>query len=222
MIDPFKKGPKTGALFSLRLKLIFHFVTLLCVAHADAPAHLPPLVFCRHRAVVPPAAMGITGLLQELPGGDIKTSARVGFEKLGLLRDRPVDIDAGTLIYVCALRVSRAVAAGMICRGASEESAGGDGGRRRVRPRPRTRRTPSPPRTASRRRWVGGRLLQRRVGTTSRVVTVGPGDCGNDSGGDGGVGGAVHGPGGEKALAAYADASAAEVGGTASASAGRT
>ena len=56
--------------------------------------------------------MGINGLLKELPGGDTKTSTRVGFDKLALLRGRPVDIDTGTLIYTCALRHKDAFNAG--------------------------------------------------------------------------------------------------------------
>ena len=64
--------------------------------------------------------MGVNGLLQELPGGDIKTSARVGFEKLGLLRGRPVDTDTGTLIYVCALRHKDAYNAGDYLPAAAE------------------------------------------------------------------------------------------------------
>ena len=48
--------------------------------------------------------MGINDLFKELPGGDIKTSVRVGFDKIALLLERLVDIDNGTLIYTCALR----------------------------------------------------------------------------------------------------------------------
>ena len=48
--------------------------------------------------------MGINGLLQELPCGDSKTSTCVRFKKIDLLRGRLVDIDTGTLIYVCVLR----------------------------------------------------------------------------------------------------------------------
>ena len=50
--------------------------------------------------------MGVKGLLRELPGGDMKDQ-RVGFHTLDVLRGEarhPVDIDTGTLIFVCALR----------------------------------------------------------------------------------------------------------------------
>ena len=48
--------------------------------------------------------MSINCLLQDLPGGESKTSACVRFEKLDLLRSRPPDIDTGTLICVSALQ----------------------------------------------------------------------------------------------------------------------
>ena len=88
----------------LRLILVIHSTSLLYFLHADAHAALPQFLSHRRRAKVPPVAMGINGLLQELPGGDNKTSACVGFEKFDFLRGRPVDIDTVTLIYVCALR----------------------------------------------------------------------------------------------------------------------
>ena len=50
--------------------------------------------------------MGVKGLLRELPGGDMKDQ-RVGFHTLDVLRGEachPVDIDTGTLVFVCALR----------------------------------------------------------------------------------------------------------------------
>ena len=50
--------------------------------------------------------MGVKGLLKELPGGNMKEQ-RVGFATLSALCSearRCADIDAGTLIFVCALR----------------------------------------------------------------------------------------------------------------------
>ena len=64
--------------------------------------------------------MGITGLLKELPGGDMKTSAYVGFDTLDVLRGVPVDIDTGTLIYACALRHKDAFNAGDYLPAAAE------------------------------------------------------------------------------------------------------
>ena len=58
----------------LRLESNIFSVSLLYFPRADAHAALPPFLFRRRRADVAPAAMGICGLLQELPGGDIKTS----------------------------------------------------------------------------------------------------------------------------------------------------
>ena len=64
--------------------------------------------------------MGITGILKELPGGDMKTSAYVGFDTLDLLRGVPVDIDTGTLLYACALRHKDAFNAGDYLPAAAE------------------------------------------------------------------------------------------------------
>ena len=58
--------------------------------------------------------MGISGLLKELPGGDMKAQ-RSGFGTLDALRGdqrHPVDIDAGTLIFVCAIRHKEAYNSG--------------------------------------------------------------------------------------------------------------
>ena len=75
-----------------------------------------------------------------------------------------------------------------------EESAVGDGGRGRVRPRPRAGGPRRRLWTAARRRWVGGRVLRRRGRTAlSRWVL---GTVATTAGGAGGVGGAVHGRGG--------------------------
>ena len=79
-------------------------ISLLYFIHADAHTALPPFLCRRRRSNTVPPPMGINGLLQELPGGDSKTSTCVGFEELNFLRGRPVDIDTGTLIYLCALR----------------------------------------------------------------------------------------------------------------------
>ena len=49
--------------------------------------------------------MGVKGLLKELPGGNMEEQ-RVGFARLAALRGearRHADVDAGTLIFVCAL-----------------------------------------------------------------------------------------------------------------------
>ena len=48
--------------------------------------------------------MGIEGLLPELPGGAM-SSQQTGFSKLTMLQcgSKKVDIDSGTLIFVCAL-----------------------------------------------------------------------------------------------------------------------
>ena len=50
--------------------------------------------------------MGIKNLLKELPGGNSLTDTIHGFDNLHLLRDRKnkVDLDAGTLVFVSALR----------------------------------------------------------------------------------------------------------------------
>ena len=50
--------------------------------------------------------MGIKNLLKELPGGDARTDTIRGFTNLHLLKDgkNKVDLDTGTLIFVCALR----------------------------------------------------------------------------------------------------------------------
>ena len=60
----------------------------------------------RRRCRPDAASMGVKGLLKELPSGNMKKK-RVGFATLAALRDearRHAVIDAGTLIFVCALR----------------------------------------------------------------------------------------------------------------------
>ena len=98
-IDCFTKGRKTAPLPILRLILIMFSISLLYFLHADAHAALSPFLCRRRRSNTAPPPMGINGFLQELPDGDSKTSACVGFEKLDLLRGRLVDINTGTLIY---------------------------------------------------------------------------------------------------------------------------
>ncbi|KAL7541138.1 hypothetical protein ACHAWF_006863, partial [Thalassiosira exigua] len=57
--------------------------------------------------------MGIRDLFCRLPGGKMTDQQR-GFSKLRILRDknRPVDIDTGTLVFTCALRHKTAYNAG--------------------------------------------------------------------------------------------------------------
>ena len=82
------KGPlKVGAIrnrtsANLHFFLVFHYSTLLTLTHTP---HLPPFLFRRARAVLAPATMGINSILKDLSGGKIETSARVDFDKLGLL-----------------------------------------------------------------------------------------------------------------------------------------
>ena len=64
--------------------------------------------------------MGITDLLKELPDGDAKTSTRYGFANLAILRSFPASIDAGTLLFVCALRHKDVLAAGDYASAARE------------------------------------------------------------------------------------------------------
>ena len=57
--------------------------------------------------------MGVAGLLGELPGGSMEETQH-GFSQLAILLDgiRRVDLDTGTLCYVCALRHKEAFNAG--------------------------------------------------------------------------------------------------------------
>ena len=76
-------------------------ISLIYLMHMP---HLLPFLFRCTRTVLVSVTMGINVILNELPGGNIKILALVGFDKLGLLCGRPVDIDTGTLIYICVLR----------------------------------------------------------------------------------------------------------------------
>ena len=105
-IDHITKGPVTGFSPVLRLEPNLRSIPPLYLGHAE------PFIFRRDRAADALATMGITGILKELPGGDMKTSAYVGFDTLDLLRGVPVDIDTGTLLYACALRHKDAFNAG--------------------------------------------------------------------------------------------------------------
>ena len=57
--------------------------------------------------------MGVKGLPKELPGGNVNACTRVGFLNLETLRSRLVDIDTGTLVFVCALRHTEAFNTGL-------------------------------------------------------------------------------------------------------------
>ena len=76
-------------------------ISLLYFIHADAHTALPPFLCRRRRSNTVPPPMGINGLLQELPGGDSKTSTCVGFEKLDLLRLQSDSF----LLFVSTLRL---------------------------------------------------------------------------------------------------------------------
>ena len=71
-------------------------------------------------------SMGVKGLLTELPGGDVKVCMHVGFLNLEILHSRSVDIDMGTLVFVCALRHKAAfnvVRTHPLCRAAVRAAA---------------------------------------------------------------------------------------------------
>ena len=56
--------------------------------------------------------MGVKGLPKELPGWDMEACTQVGFSNLEIRRSCLVDIDTGTLVFVCALRHKEAYNAG--------------------------------------------------------------------------------------------------------------
>ena len=102
--DHVQKGTKTTPSPILWHEPNFPSISLLYLTHADVHTVLPVIPLPLRPSCPRPATMGISGILKELPGGVIKTSARVGFDKLGLLRGRLVDIDTDTLLCTCALR----------------------------------------------------------------------------------------------------------------------
>ena len=64
--------------------------------------------------------MGITDLLKELPGGNVKTSTRYGFANLTILRSFLASIDTSTLLFVYAIRHKDAYNAGNYIPSAKE------------------------------------------------------------------------------------------------------
>ena len=61
------------------------------------------------------STIGVKGLLKVLPGGDVAACTRVGFSNLEILHSCSVDIDTGTLAFVCDLRHTEAFNAVRAC-----------------------------------------------------------------------------------------------------------